>query len=84
MGETQLPPADQVQPGHLQVPERPQPGGAAGDVQPDHEDEGGEPQQPDLGGRLLQSPRHLQPASVSQQVPGLHQTAGQEEEERDL
>ena len=41
MGQTQLPGADQVQPGHLQVGQRPQSGGDPGDVQPHHEDERG-------------------------------------------
>ena len=42
VGPGALPPAAQVQPGHLQVGERAEPGGASGHVQPHHEDETGD------------------------------------------
>ena len=42
VGAGELPPAAQVQPGHLQVGERAEPGGGAGHVQPHHEDETGD------------------------------------------
>ena len=42
VGPGALPPAAQVQPGHLQVGERAEPGGGAGHVQPHHEDETGD------------------------------------------